>query len=172
VTRGSREALQGLSELPCAKSGPPIGAASKAIRGYNLGTRVPISLVAVLLLVVGLVFVVRAADRDNPRPYRNTRDGPGRRRWVGPHARSLHQTPRRSRSRYLNNHAGTPSGSEAGAGGSSLDRDPAIERHAEIVAHHNGGDLRRCKEDRHELWQDPELEDSSSGLRRAAADLR
>jgi hypothetical protein len=28
VTRGSREALQGLSELPCAKSGPPIGAAS------------------------------------------------------------------------------------------------------------------------------------------------
>jgi hypothetical protein len=33
VTRGSREALQNLSELPCAKSGPPIGAASK---GTNL----------------------------------------------------------------------------------------------------------------------------------------
>jgi hypothetical protein len=42
VTMRSREALQSLSELPCAKSGPPIGAASKtsssphANQGRNL----------------------------------------------------------------------------------------------------------------------------------------
>ena len=171
MTRGSREALQNLSELPCAKSGPPIGAASKAIRGYNLGTMVPISLVAVLLLVVGLVFVVRqtatTGDRiETPAMGQNGAGGSGLTRdpFIEHHAEVA--------ARYLSNRAVTHQVGEAGAGGSSFERDPAIERHAEIVAHHNGGDLRRCKEDRHELWQDPELESSSSGLRRAAADLR
>ena len=37
---------------------------------------------------------------------------------------------------------GTPAMSQDGAGGSSFNRDPVIERHAEIVARHNRGDLR------------------------------
>ena len=77
---------------------------AKAIHGHNLGTKVPIALVAALLLV-GLVFVVRQTATTGDRIE-------------------------------------TPAMGQDGAGGWSLDRDPAIERHAEIVARHNGGVLR------------------------------
>ena len=77
---------------------------AKAIRGHNLGTKVPIALVAALLLV-GLVFVVRQTATTGDRIE-------------------------------------TPAMSQDGAGGSSFNRDPDIEHHAEIVARHNRGDLR------------------------------
>jgi hypothetical protein len=82
---------------------------AKAIRGHNLATMVPIALVAALLVLVALVFVVRQTATTGDRI----------------------ETPAMSQGG-----AGAHPVSEAGAGGSSFERDPAIERHVEIVARH------------------------------------
>ena len=111
---------------------------AKAIRGHNLGARVAIALLAVLLMLVGLGFVAQQIV--------STREGSGTPAISADRAGGSSFT----RDPYVERHAavvnryraGTPATGEDGDGASDFTRDPTIERHAEIVARLNRGTFR------------------------------